>query len=153
MTRFFASCLFVAVTGILINPVMKHVPRNFDPSAFPFKPFAFEDHGKIYEKLGIKKWKDSLPDMSRYLKWLTPKNLKAGVSHSHISILIQESCIAGLSHGILAILSHAVLIWWKNSWAYVFLAVYNLLFNLPYIMIQRYNRPRFIRMLNMLQPN
>jgi len=153
MTCLLTSCLFVAGIGILINPVMKHVPRSFDPAAFPFKPFAFERHGKIYEKLDIKKWKDALPDMSRYLKWLTPKNLKAGASSSHIGTLIQESCIAELSHSILVLLSHTILVWWKNGWAWIFLAVYNLLFNLPYIMIQRYNRPRFIKMLRMLQSN
>ena len=153
MNPFFISCAFVITMGILINPIMKSVPRRFDPTVFPFRNFAFEKQGKLYEKLKIRKWKDSLPDMSRYIKWLAPKNLKSGATPAHLQTLIQESCVAGLSHAILAILSHGVLIWWKNGRAWIFLAVYNLLFNLPYIMIQRYNRPRFIKMLRMLQTN
>lgn len=153
MSPFIFSCVFVCFTGILINPIMLLVPRCFNPAAFPFKPFAFEKQGRLYEKLGIKKWKSHLPDMSCYLKCLAPKNLKAGISPAHIKTLIQESCVAGLAHSILAITSHAILLWWKDKWAYLFLAAYNLLFNLPYIMIQRYNRPRFLRMLNSMQAN
>ena len=35
---------------------------------------------------------------------------------------------------------------WQDKWAALFLSVYNLLGNLPFIIIQRFNRPRLVRL-------
>lgn len=146
MKKFWLSCLFVAVLGLLSNPVARLIPRKFSFDKFPFAPFSFEKGGKLYEKIGIKKWKDKVPDMSKILKTLMPKRVTADGGAKQFSLLAQETCVAELVHGALAVLSLGILTFWRDIWAAVFLTVYNVFGNLLFIIIQRYNRPRLIRL-------
>ena len=61
--------------------------------------------------------------------------------------MLLETCVAELTHAML-IVSGAALLWlWPGVGGIAVYAVYVLLGNVPFIMIQRYNRPRFARLL------
>ena len=98
----------------------------------------------LYEKLGIRWWKDKVPDMSRILpRVMLPKRLSWGDQPERIALMIQEACIAELIHMILFVLGFGcVLIWAEGPGGWIVAMVYNLLGNVPFILIQRYNRPR-----------
>ena len=108
----------------------------------------FEKNGLLYEKYKIKTWKDKLPDMSRIFTRSMPSK-KLGLTFNNgkntfdkITILVKETCIAEIIHIFLCIIGLRCTKIWKGIGG-VIVSVLYILGNLPFIMIQRYNRPRF----------
>ena len=137
--------LYLAAIGAVFFYIGRLLPGNwFHSDRFPFRSFAFERGGRFYEKLGIRWWKDKVPDMSRILpRVMLPKRLSWGDQPERIALMIQETCIAELIHMILFVLGFGcVLIWAEGPGGWIVAMVYNLLGNVPFILIQRYNRPR-----------
>ncbi len=138
------AALYVAALGILSHFVGQALPRaHFDPQKFPYRSADWENGGKVYEKLGIKHWKDRLPDMSKIMPDMVKKKMSA-VKSQGMDVLIAETCVAECVHWALILLSLGIFFFWRGAWAVVFWLVYNLLGNLPFIIIQRYNRPRLV---------
>ena len=138
------AALYVAALGILSHFVGQALPRaHFDPQKFPYRSADWENGGKVYEKLGIKHWKDRLPDMSKIMPDMVRKKMSA-VKSKGMDVLIAETCVAECVHWALILLSLGIFFFWRGAWAVVFWLVYNLLGNLPFIIIQRYNRPRLV---------
>ena len=65
--------------------------------------------------------------------------------------LVQETCRAELVHGASCLLGLAFLWLWPGWGGAIVLAVWVLLANLPFILIQRYNRPRLMRLAALLR--
>lgn len=138
------AALYVAALGILSHFVGQALPRaHFDPQKFPYRSADWENGGKVYEKLGIKHWKDRLPDMSKIMPDMVKKKMSA-VKSQGMDVLIAETCVAECVHWALILLSLGIFFFWRGALAVVFWLVYNLLGNLPFIIIQRYNRPRLV---------
>ena len=138
------AALYVAALGILSHFVGQALPRaHFDPQKFPYRSADWENGGKVYEKLGIKHWKDRLPDMSKIMPDMVKKKMSA-VKSQGMDVLIAETCVAECVHWALMLLSLGIFFFWRGAWAVAFWLVYNLLGNLPFIIIQRYNRPRLV---------
>ena len=55
------------------------VPKTwFDYTRFPYRTFAFERNGKLYEALRVSRWQSRVPDMSRlFPKLMPPKKMPA----------------------------------------------------------------------------
>lgn len=143
--------VYVAVIGIISNPVGNLLPRAwFRADRFPYRPFAWERGGKVYEKLRVRTWKDRVPDMSKIIPSMVRKEVAARPTAGNMECLVQETCVAEAVHWVLIVLSLAVLKIWKGlgGWICYFLCI---LGNLPFIIIQRYNRPRLVRTLARLQ--
>ena len=60
--------------------------------------------------------------------------------------LVQETFVAECVHCWLVVLSVVILFLWKSVWSWALWLVYNLLGNVSFILIQRYNRPRLLRL-------
>lgn len=135
----------VAVIGILAHVIGEALPRRwFDASRFPYRAYAFERNGRFYEALGIRKWKNVLPDKSRIAPGTYHKAIRGSAqqhSAAHMERLLQETCVAECVHWALLVISPILLFTMESPAAYVMTPLYGLS-NLPYIMIQRYNRPR-----------
>ena len=142
-------CLvYLAAIGAVFFYIGRLLPGNwFYGDRFPFRCFAFERDGRVYEKLGIRRWKDKVPDMSRILpRVMLPKRLGWGVQPERVERMIQETCIAEAIHVLLCIAGlHCMQLW--PGIGGLAAAVLNVLGNLPYIIIQRFNRPRLARLL------
>ena len=135
--------LTAAVMGLLAHIIGEALPRRwFRAEAFPYRAYAWEQNGKFYQKLGIRAWKDRLPDMSRLMPDMVKKKLAAADPMS----LVQETCVAECVHCWLVVLSVGMLFLWKSVWSWALWLVYNLLGNVSFILIQRYNRPRLLRL-------
>ena len=145
--QFFLFAFIVAVVGALAFLGGELLPRkNFDYSAFPYRAHKWEKEGQIYEKLHIRKWKDHLPDMSRYIKTMFAKELVNPRDPEYTRRLILETCVAELIHKILILLSPIFAQYMTGMYADLAMLIYAL-GNLPFILIQRYNRPRLIRLM------
>ena len=139
------------VIGIFSNYLGELLPRRwFHAEAFPYRSFAWEKEGKIYLKLRIHKWKDLVPDMSRVNPGMVSKHLGKLPSSAQVSRLVTETCIAEWVHWVLILLSPFILLI-EEWWATMVLYLYVFVFNLPFILIQRYNRPQLIRLAERLK--
>jgi glycosyl-4,4'-diaponeurosporenoate acyltransferase len=143
MSGFWYSILYIAALGVLSHVVGQLLPRSwFEAQRFPYRVHAWEK--KTYEALGIRKWKTKVPDMSRLLGDMLKKEVAPDDSAAGVDALVKETCVSECVHWLLIAATVPILLCWKKWVAVVFYAVYNLLGNLPYILIQRYNRPRLM---------
>ena len=96
----------------------------------------------VYEKLRIKKWKTILPDGGDVFKGGFRKKELKKLTSSYIHKFILETRRAEFTHWILIPPSFLFFLW--NSPIVGWLMIgYALIVNVPFIMIQRYNRLRF----------
>ena len=143
MHGFWRAALYAAALGVLAHPVGQALPRRwFDPHQAPYRCRDWAKGGRVYNKLHIRRWKDRLPDMSRLMPDMVKKKLSAADPMS----LVQETCVAECVHCWLIVLSVGMLFLWKSVWSWLLWLVYNLLGNVSFILIQRYNRPRLLRL-------
>lgn len=139
------AVIYIAVLGILSHFVGQALPRaRFSAENFPYRTADWENGGRVYEKLGIKHWKDALPDMSRIMPDMVKKKMTRQNREQGMDVLIAETCVAECVHYWLIVLSLGIFLFWRGVWALVFWLVYNILGNVPFILIQRYNRPRLV---------
>ena len=144
----FRCLIYFAIIGVLSFVAGRLMPKRwFRYDAFPYRSARFEKEGAIYNKLKIKSWQNKVPDMSRiFPKMMPAKCLGSKTDAKTLKTMLQETCIAELTHGVLCFAGlHFVSIW--HGAGGTVLAVLNILGNLPFILIQRYNRPRLAKLL------
>lgn len=136
------SIVYIGLLGLFSYYVGEALPREWFHEDSPwFRPRRWERNGAAYEKLQIKKWKLKMIDMSKIMKHSKlPKQITGKVCARDITALIKETCVAEATHFFLCIFSWRVYAFWENGIG-VFLAILCVIGNLPFIIIQRYNRP------------
>lgn len=149
MRKFFSCVLYFAITGIAAFFLGRILPKKwFRYDRFPYRAFAFEREGKLYEKLGIRKWKDALPDMSRILPGLIPsREMPRAKTPAQVELLLQETCIAECIHILLCVSGLGCVFLWRGTGGWILYWIY-VLGNVPFNLIQRYNRPKLARIYN-----
>lgn len=139
--------IYLALTGTVGFFAGRIIPKGWlKPEKGWFRSFSFERNGAIYEKLGIRKWQNKVLDMSRILpRWMPAKNL-SGKYKERLPVMIQETCVAEIIHITVSIVGLRCLWIWPGVGGITVTALHIVLLNLPFILIQRYNRPRLIRL-------
>ena len=141
---FLFSVLYVIFCGVLSHVIGEAIPRRiFHADRFPFAPWKWERNGAVYEKIHIRAWKDRLPDMSRVMKKMVPKRFPEFPTVDSVQRLIAETCVAEATHAVLCLVAPVIWLFWKN-YVGVILSGVVIFCNLPFILIQRYNRPTLI---------
>ncbi|WP_430610725.1 glycosyl-4,4'-diaponeurosporenoate acyltransferase [Enterococcus sp. DIV0876] len=128
---------------------IRQVPLAFfEQHASWFRLFSFEDDGKFWQRhLRIARWKDRLPEGTQIDSGGFDKSHLHRKDGASLYRFMLETCRAELTHWLL--LFAAVLFFlWNPLWAAVLNCLYAILANLPFILIQRYNRPRLLRVYN-----
>ena len=149
---FWYCALYIAILGVALFFLGRVLPKNwFHWDVFPYKDFAFERRGHIYDKLGIRFWQTKVPDMSRlFRKLMPPKRLSGDLDAATLRLMLQETCVAEFTHWVLTLLGlWCIKLWRELGW--LFWLIYFLLGNLPFILIQRYNRPRLATVLQRME--
>ena len=145
------SVLYVLTLGIAAHFIGEAIPaRLFAYDRFPFRSYRWEREGKIYDRLHIRAWKDKMPDMSRIMKDMVPKRVGIAPNSQAVRRLVQETCRAEIVHWALCALAPVIILFWKN-WIGVVLVAVVIICNLPFILIQRYNRPALAALARRLQ--
>ncbi|MDQ0220600.1 glycosyl-4,4'-diaponeurosporenoate acyltransferase [Peribacillus cavernae] len=107
-----------------------------------FKIFWWEKSGKLWQKLfRVKRWKGLILDGTIFLKKGYDKKGLHGTKISDLKTFAAETKRAELTHW-LSILPAPLFFLWNPLWAGWAMILYALLFNLPIIVVQRYNRGR-----------
>lgn len=97
---------------------------------------------KLYKKLNVKHWKGTMPTYDT--------NLFDHTQHSWNEIA-QASCQAELVHETIMLLSFVPIIfsiWFGAIMVFMITSVLATLFDMTFVIIQRYNRPRIIRLID-----
>ncbi|MDY2608650.1 MAG: glycosyl-4,4'-diaponeurosporenoate acyltransferase [Eubacteriales bacterium] len=110
---------------------------SFAADRIPFRTYPFEK--KLYQRLHVRRWQGHVPDMSRIAKRLMPQKNLSGDYRSRLSCMIQETCVAELIHVLLCVLGFGCCFLWRGGGLCIALLYF--LGNLPFVFIQRYNRP------------
>lgn len=139
--------IYLCLVGVVGFFAGRLLPKRWlRPEAGLFRSFPFEKNGAVYEKLGIRRWQAKLPDMSHILPFLMPAKNLSGDYEERLPVMIQETCVAEIIHIAVSLLGLPCLWIWPGVGGVTVTAIFILLLNLPYILIQRFNRPRLIRL-------
>ena len=120
-------------------------PAWFREPRGPFRCFPFEQEGRLYERAGVKRWQGKLPDMSRILPGALPPKRVGPDGARDLSEMVRETCVAELAHWALCLAGLPCLWLWPGAGGAVVAAAYAA-GNVPFILAQRYNRPRLVRL-------
>ncbi len=123
--------------GVAVNLIVKN---NVDFSKKWFKELSFEP--KLYSFLKVKKWKKYMPTFSidtfdvskRSLEEIAKATCQSEIVHEIIVLLSFLPILLAIPFGTLAV--------------FVVTSVFASLFDCLFVILQRYNRPRIIKLLN-----
>ncbi|EXJ16992.1 glycosyl-4,4'-diaponeurosporenoate acyltransferase CrtO family protein [Imhoffiella purpurea] len=112
--------------------------------------YSWENDGKFYEGLGIRTWKDRLPEAGAFFPGGFSKRRLLRQDASYLGKFVLETSRAECSHWLTWGLSLTFFAW--NPWEIgVVMLVYGALSNIPFILVQRYNRARLRRTLRIIE--
>lgn len=113
-----------------------------------YKAFRWEQEGQIWQRLfRVKKWKGYIPDGTLFISNGYNKSQLHGADVSSLYDFLLESRRAECVHW-LTILPGFFFFLWNPVWAAWLNIAYAVLFNVPLIIVQRFNRPRLERLIN-----
>ncbi len=149
ITNFMRVCFIGVIAGI----VFAYIPASVFERADKFlKPFKFEKNGRFYEKyFKISKWKDKLPQFSNIVKIGFHLNNMEVKSEEYLDRFIVETLRSEVTHIFLMAISPVFILWNDNLVYGIIATCLYFLGNLPFLMIQRYNRPRVKKLKEMFK--
>lgn len=142
---FWLNCSIYTLLVVVRAWVDVIVPaRFFDPDRWLFRTREWERGGDIYRIVRIDRWKDKLPSLSTWDRF-SKKHLNR-VTPRYLQRFVFETCRAESNH-LRAIVSVVLMRLWTPLDLWLTCLVIALIGNIPFILIQRYNRPRLQRIL------
>jgi glycosyl-4,4'-diaponeurosporenoate acyltransferase len=138
---------FVIHLGVVLFAIRIPV-RHFNPSGAFYRPRSWEKNGAVYQNFfRIKRWKKHAPDGAEFIKkGGFPKKRLKNSRTPYLRSFLLETCRAELTHWIIIFFAPFFFLW-NHLWVGLIMILYALLENIPLIMVQRYNRIRFLRVL------
>ncbi len=140
--------ILMIVWHLIVLSICRILPRSFfDHNHFSYRPHRWEQGGKFYTNwLKIKKWKDYLP---QYVAagGFSKRKLKSfkKIDKEYLNLFITETCRAEWNHYVCSL--YFVVSFLINRWPYsLIFALIPAAANLPFLIIQRYNRLRLIKL-------
>ena len=119
------------------------VPNRFDPEHAWFRQRNFE--GKVYKFLRLRRWKGKMPTYDPRIfstQFYTPAEIA------------KNMCQAEIVHEVIVVLSFIPLLFsliWGEVWIFFGTSVAAAVIDLVFVMLQRYNRPRLLKILQRRQ--
>ena len=120
--------------GYIINFIYKN-KVNYNRKWFKVKNFEM----KIYKKLNVKKWKNKMPTYA-------PDTFD--ISKHSIEEILMTMCQAEIVHEIIFLFSFvplSVISYFGAGWAFIITSILSAMFDLTFVIIQRFNRDRILR--------
>ena len=131
-----------AGTGYAVHRLPLRVLRH---DSWLLRERRFERSGRFYERLRVRAWKDRVPEAGAlFAGGMSKRRLASG--RSGLDRFAMETRRAELGHWS-AMAAAPVFVIWNPPSAATLLLVYGVASNLPFIVIQRYNRLRVTRIL------
>ncbi len=122
----------------IANYVFRAIQKYCKPESWWFRMKFFEK--KIYKVLKVKYWKLFLPT------WNDNDFL---INKNNIPIVLTHMCEAEVYHEICIFLSFIPILFsliWGKFWVFFITSILGAIFDLLFVLIQRYNRPRLLKL-------
>lgn len=141
---FFIFSMIVTILSLI-------VPDNvFSKKLWILKERKWEKKGEFYQKyFKVKQWKNHLPELGDFIKGIFPKKKIMEFSDEYLNKFLFESRKSELTHWCIILSSLLFLLWNEPHEALIMFIIASVI-NLPYIIIQRYNRPRITEALGII---
>ncbi|MBQ2897892.1 MAG: glycosyl-4,4'-diaponeurosporenoate acyltransferase [Clostridia bacterium] len=137
------ACIIIIgiISGLLIAAIPSAV---FTPHKIStYHDFKFEDCGRFYDKyFKISVWKDKLPQFSEIVHKGFSKGSLKGIDKAYLGRFYLETIRAEFCHRVLILCAPVFYVLNKSSNVGIVFTILYIIGNIPFIMIQRYNRPR-----------
>lgn len=133
---FFYHFVMRLIVGAIVPAVMEKCRPDPRGGWFSQKPFE----NKLYKKLKVKSWKDKMPTYS-------PDTFSLE-KHS-LGEIIASTCTSELVHEVIVLFSFVpivFIVWWGAPAVFIITSVLAACFDLSFVIMQRYNRPRLLRL-------
>lgn len=136
---------------LAISKITLHTPdHRFQQDTWLYKEKPWEKQGRFYEDvLRIRAWKKFIPDGATLFNEGFKKKQLQGTQQPYLIKFIEETRRAEYSH-LLQIIPCVTFFIFNDFWIAMIMVAYALLFNIPLIWVQRYNRIRFQRLVKRL---
>lgn len=148
--KLFINGLFVLfIESVISTLVFLGIPEKYlDYRRWPFREKKWEDGGNVYQRLfKVKVWKHQLPELSDFFSKSFSKKKIEPRNQAYLEKYVAESCRAEMAHWSIILLAFISVV--ANDCVVSMLMV-AIALNMPFIVIQRYNRPRIMRLLRQL---
>lgn len=139
------NCLIFAIMSLTITFISLILPSTlYYYDRWLYRLRKWERNGRVYQDwLKIRSWKDKVPELSDFLPFIYPKKEMPAFDESTFALYLRESCKAEFAHWCI-ILSTGLFFLWSSVTITTAMFLIASVLNLPFIIIQRYNRPRII---------
>ena len=115
-----------------------------------FRSQKWEKNGEIYQKIfRVRSWKEYIPAIGSFDK----KHLSTEIKNDYLTAYLLESLRAELCHAFSLLFGIIICLFTQGRHADFLIMLWLLALNMPCIIIQRYNRPRFERIINRPRPD
>lgn len=108
---------------------------------------AWEQSGRAYERLAIRRWKDRLPEFGAVFRGGVSKRALPSRTTSDLDRFAAETRRAELVHWTIPVITPLFALW-NPPWLLAAMAAYAVVANVPCLVVQRYNRGRLLRVLD-----
>lgn len=136
---FGVTCYHVSVR-LLVGAILHARYHNcMDYNREWFQPHPFEE--KLYKKLKVKQWKNRMPTYD-------PGSFS--LKESSLTEIAQATCQSEIDHEINVIISFLPLflvLMLGSFWAFFITSLSAALYDLTFVIIQRFNRPRILKLI------
>ncbi len=139
------SVLFLFFVDAVVAIIVRILPKKLvNPFNKIYTVHKWET--KLYLKLGVRKWKDLIPETGKMLVGFDKHKLANLSDNEYLFIFMRETVYAEIMHFISAILSFFVVFINLKLWLIVGLptAIVNFILQILPVIVQRYNRPKLM---------
>ena len=133
-TTFYHFAMRLVVGSIVPPCIQKPMARRW------FTQKRFEP--RMYAFLRVKQWKDHMP---------TYDPASFSLKHNSLSQIVYNSCVSEAVHTVIVLFSFVPILfslWWDALPVFLITSILAALFDSCFIIMQRYNRPRLVRILH-----
>ena len=138
------NVLLMVVIDAIVAIIVHSVPEN---KIDPFKKIFVASNGerKFYESLGVRVWKDIIPESGKALVGFDKRQIEKPTDNTYILKFLRETCYAGIMHAISIFACLIVFAFMPYKLTIVLPVVLtNIFLQLLPVIVQRYNRIRLI---------
>ena len=149
-SRIFAITLISLLVLVVIDAVCALFVRYCLPKKV-FNPFlkvynVGKKERKFYERIGIRKWKDRIPEAGQLFANFAKTEIADMNNNEYVYKFMSETIYAELMHWLSMIFSFLIIFIDLSISLYVALplVIGNMILNLMPVLVQRYNRPKLM---------
>lgn len=142
---FMSNLITLMIFSIIITYLSNITPTGiYSRTNWLFRERKWEKNGEVYQQwVKVRHWKKFLPELGDFVKSVFPKKQIKDFSKDYLELYLMECCKSEMTHWCI-ILSSLLFSLWNELPDAIVIFVIAIILNMPYIIIQRYNRPRII---------